>query len=263
MRALSERQVKARSLEVLSGKGGLGGFVPDPGRAYNPGQDALWRQPGENARAVSGQPDWKHYRRPDARKLPKAPSPELLPRADTAEKARRAVEEALGLSDSPVGRIVKTPVEDVLLDRERVSHITAKFRDHRERYANRKKRSPLCGGPPVCGKGQGATLLALRVCVSSGDRILQPLIPVSVRAGRPAPANLLVGHARQVAVGIAHVVVDLRVAVDASEVALDHETPGVVLHVAAHQEDPVAVPLDHRRGLRVLGPGIAGRAGAL
>ena len=95
MRALSERQVKARGLEVLSGKAGLGGFVPDPGRAYNPGQHALWRQPGENVRAVSGQPDWKYYNRPDARKLPKAPAPELLPRADTAEQARRVVEEAL------------------------------------------------------------------------------------------------------------------------------------------------------------------------
>ena len=61
----------------------------------------------------------------------------MLPRADTAEQARRAVEEALGLSDSPLGRIVKTPVEDVLLDREKVAHVTAKLEHHRERYANR------------------------------------------------------------------------------------------------------------------------------
>ena len=61
----------------------------------------------------------------------------MLPRTDTARQARRAVEGALGLSDSPLGRIIKTPVEDVLLDREKVAHITAKFGDHRERFANR------------------------------------------------------------------------------------------------------------------------------
>ena len=94
-------------------------------------------QPAELLLVVRGQPDWKYYKRPDARKLPKAPAPELLPRADTANQARRAVEEALDLSDSPVGRIVKTPVEDVLLDREKVAHVTAKFGDHRERFANR------------------------------------------------------------------------------------------------------------------------------
>ena len=59
------------------------------------------------------------------------------PRADTAEQARQAVEESLGLSDILVSRIVKTPVEDVLIDREKVAHITAKFGDHRERFANR------------------------------------------------------------------------------------------------------------------------------
>ena len=41
------------------------------------------------------------------------------------------------LSDSLLGRIVKTPVEDVLLDREKVAHVTAKLEHHRERYANR------------------------------------------------------------------------------------------------------------------------------
>ena len=61
----------------------------------------------------------------------------MLPRADTPAQARRAVEEALGLSDSPLGRIVKTPVEDVLLDREKVGHVTAKLEHHRERFANR------------------------------------------------------------------------------------------------------------------------------
>ena len=41
VRALSERQVKARGIEVLSG-GAAGGFTPDPGWDYNPGKHALW-----------------------------------------------------------------------------------------------------------------------------------------------------------------------------------------------------------------------------
>ena len=44
---------------------------------------------------------------------------------------------ALGLTDDVPRRMVQTPVEDVLLSRVRVAHITYKFNDHRERFANR------------------------------------------------------------------------------------------------------------------------------
>ena len=137
VRALSEQQVRTRGLDVLAGDAGLGGFQPDEGWDYAPGAHGPLRDPGAGAKAVPGQPGWRDYGRPDARALPKAPAPAMLPEAASPEQARGMVEEALGLSDSTPRRSVRTPVEEVLLDRGKVAHITEKRRDRRERYANR------------------------------------------------------------------------------------------------------------------------------
>ena len=134
VRSLSERQVKARGLEIA---GAAGGFVPDPGWDHNPGQHALWRKPDGTARATHGQPTWKDYGLPDARKLSMTPAPPELSRAATPQQARRIVETALGLSVKTPRRTVKTPAEDVLLEGEKTAHLTAKSEEHRERYANR------------------------------------------------------------------------------------------------------------------------------
>ena len=122
---------------MLEGGAGLGGFTPDEGWDYAPGAHGPLRDPGAGAKAVGGQPTWRDYGRPDARELPKATSPAMLPEAASPEQARGMVEEALGLSDLTPRRTVRTPVDDVLLDRGKVAHITEKYRDHRERYANR------------------------------------------------------------------------------------------------------------------------------
>ena len=137
VRALPERQVLSRGLDVLEGDAGLGGFTPDVGWNYAPGAHGLIRDPDLGARAVSGQPTWRELKRPDLRNLPRAPGPPLLDAAPSTDQARRTVELALGLTDDVSRRMVQTPVEDVLLSRDRVTRITYKFSDHRERFANR------------------------------------------------------------------------------------------------------------------------------
>ncbi len=137
VRALSERQVRARGLDVLAGDSGLGGFTPGEGWDYAPGAHGPLRDPDAAAKAVPGQPTWRDEGRPDARSLPAAPAAPLLDAASSTDQARRAVELALGLTGDVPRRMVQTPVEDVLLSRDRVTHITDKFRDHRERFANR------------------------------------------------------------------------------------------------------------------------------
>ncbi len=134
VRSLSERQVKARGLEVSSD---AAGFTPDSGWASNPGKHALWREFGEGVKVVAGQPTWKTLGLPDIRKLPGPPVPKMLPQASTPQQARRMVQAALGLSGETPRRFVETPVERVLLDLDRTAHITDKFSDHRERFANR------------------------------------------------------------------------------------------------------------------------------
>ncbi len=134
VRSLSERQAKARGLEVSSD---AAGFTPDPGWASNPGKHALWREFGEAAKVVAGQPTWKTLGLPDIRKLPGPPVPKMLPQAANPQQARRMVQATLGLSGETPRRFVETPVERVLLDLDRTAHITDKFSDHRERFANR------------------------------------------------------------------------------------------------------------------------------
>ncbi len=134
VRSLSERQAKARGLEVSSD---AAGFTPDPGWASNPGKYALWREFGEAAKVVAGQPTWKTLGLPDIRKLPGPPVPKMLPQAANPQQARRMVQATLGLSGETPRRFVETPVERVLLDLDRTAHITDKFSDHRERFANR------------------------------------------------------------------------------------------------------------------------------
>lgn len=65
------------------------------------------------------------------------PAPKKLAKAVTNQAARKVVEDALGLSqDQEYDRIV-TPLGNVLVGREMTHHITRKFRDHREVFANR------------------------------------------------------------------------------------------------------------------------------
>ena len=63
----------------------------------------------------------------------------MLPVKKTREAAQNQVDKALGLSAATPIRFMDTHAGRVLLTRDKVTHITAKFYqgDHRERYANR------------------------------------------------------------------------------------------------------------------------------
>ncbi len=168
VRSLSRRQVQARGLKVVEKtsareirqEAGLDkrtgeiierpgtrvswsegnkrrAFTPDPGWSYNPGRAAFTRPVDSAARAVSGQPDWKQYGLPHARDLSPTQEPPELPAGKTPAQAARTVQATLGLSGKRPRRRVRTPVEEVLLDRDKIAHVTAKFDQHRERYANR------------------------------------------------------------------------------------------------------------------------------
>ncbi len=116
-------------------KGRRHSFQPDPGWSYNPGKHTLPPADPGNAKAVSGQPTWRDYRRPKS--LPQAKTPALLPAQKTTAAARNAVYTALGLTAAVQSLFIDTPVDKVLLDRNKVAHITRKHEHHRERYANR------------------------------------------------------------------------------------------------------------------------------
>ena len=60
----------------------------------------------------------------------------MLPAAKTRDQARTALDTALGLSANNPRRFLKTPVDEVLIDRERIAHVVEKEKDARERYAN-------------------------------------------------------------------------------------------------------------------------------
>ena len=168
VRSLSQRQVQARGLKVIektrlqevqqdvgldkrtgeviqrpgkrvSWKEGRKrrAFTPDPGWSYNPGKTSFTRPVSPVSSAVSGQPNWKQYGLPHARDLSRAKEPQELSPAATREQAKRTVQNALGLSKDRPRRKVQTPVEEVLLDRDKIAHVTAKFGQHRERFANR------------------------------------------------------------------------------------------------------------------------------
>lgn len=168
-RALSERQVRRRGLEVIEGsrvvdlvqevgvdrrtgepitrpgtriewadaQGHRHEFQPDPGWSYNPGREALPPPSTSNARAVAGQPTWRDYGRPDIRELPGAVALEPLDPAVDAAAAVKQINEALGLTGKTNWRKVRTPVDDVVLRRSRTPHIVEKRDQRRERYANR------------------------------------------------------------------------------------------------------------------------------
>ena len=112
-------------------------FTPDPGWSYNPGKEGLPPPNPSNARAVTGQPTWQDYSRPEARRLPAAPAPSALPSAGSRAEAIAQVNSALGLTGETNWRKLETPVDDVVLRRSHTPHMVEK-RDHRrERYANR------------------------------------------------------------------------------------------------------------------------------
>lgn len=112
----------------------------DKGWGHNPGQ---WEVYDKNAlsddsivKTLQGQKQYSDYGRVNVRDITdKSPAPGLIPAAKSRAEAVKIVSAALGVKKERV-RIVTTPIEEVVIDRDRLSHIVRKAEEKRERYAN-------------------------------------------------------------------------------------------------------------------------------
>lgn len=134
-------------------------FRPDPGWDYNPGEawarfdkngavpDCDWNPSASFAEgngktclaAIPGQKTWRDYGRPAIADVPSSnrlPTPELLSHAANREAGHASLAKALGVSEQAPLRVVHTPVGEVALRYEWLSHIVSKDSDGRERFAN-------------------------------------------------------------------------------------------------------------------------------
>jgi len=134
-------------------------FRPDPGWDYNPGEawarfdrqgivaDCDWGGVANFAdggkktclASVAGQKTWQDHDRPDVASIPasqRLPTPALLNRAASRKEALHVISSVLGISEESPLRVVKTPVGDVAIRHEWISHLVGKDNDARERFAN-------------------------------------------------------------------------------------------------------------------------------
>jgi SPP1 gp7 family putative phage head morphogenesis protein len=129
-------------------------FRPDPGWDYNPG--SAWARfdpagfkgeadagpaltpPSTSGviKSVPGLQTWADVGRPDLRdpRVSRLPDPGQLPAAPDRDAALRMLVDAL-LPNGQTSRVVKTPVEDVVIRQEWLPHIVAKVDNARERFA--------------------------------------------------------------------------------------------------------------------------------
>ena len=135
-------------------------ITPDIGWEGNPGAMALWdpaatlpdcswSDPGVADMAArpivgnclgiaAGQRTWKDFGRADLRDVPAAlrhASPGMVERAASREYAVEVLAAELGLTAEQSQRIIKTPVETLVIWRDLLPHMVEKEADGRERYA--------------------------------------------------------------------------------------------------------------------------------
>lgn len=129
-------------------------FTPDLGWDYNPGEAALWDHGGGYPDAVAataeqvaekkiikmveGQKTWEDYGRTSIKSVAqelRLPEPEYLPIGQNRDEALQIVCDALALNGNQP-RLIRTPVEDVIIQRDLLVHFVEKERDARERFGN-------------------------------------------------------------------------------------------------------------------------------
>lgn len=151
VKRLTENQVKARGLKVQ--KKGVD-VNPDEGWDYHVGKSGLtapWDKKGRLpdciedlfaeggcVKIVPGQKTWKEYGRPDLRDIADAlrlAAPPVLKAGKTRDEAVSIMETALGLSGETRMRMIESPIGEVLIHADLLSHMVGKEGDARERYA--------------------------------------------------------------------------------------------------------------------------------
>ena len=135
-------------------------IAPDIGWEGNPGAMALWDKAatlpdcswsdagvadmaarpivGNCLGIVAGQRTWKDFGRADLRDVPVAlrhASPGMVERAATREYAVEVLAAELGLTAEQSRRVIKTPVETLVIWRDLLPHMVEKEADGRERYS--------------------------------------------------------------------------------------------------------------------------------
>ncbi|WP_130472360.1 phage minor head protein [Candidatus Magnetaquicoccus inordinatus] len=134
-----------------------GRFAPDTGWDYNPG--AAWSRWDKNGllpdclggvayaesdgknciQSLPGQKSWQEYGRSDLRDVGndlRLPSPSLLKVGKDANEALQILQTALGVSKENPVRVVRTPVDLVIIRAEYLPHVVAKREHRREVTAN-------------------------------------------------------------------------------------------------------------------------------
>lgn len=113
----------------------------DPGFGFNQGRwDGFSSVPGEppargNARVLPGQPTWQDAGRPDLRDVQQRPAaPPLLPGGKSKKEALKTLADTLLVSEDHPLRTLKTPVELVRVDYNKLGHLVEKRDEARERY---------------------------------------------------------------------------------------------------------------------------------
>ncbi|MBF0404949.1 MAG: minor capsid protein [Nitrospirae bacterium] len=162
VRALSSKDMREKGLKAEPVDSPYRHMQPDEGWDYNPGKELPLTDkngglpdcpdslnfaegsapPGAKGgciKVVPGQKTWKDFNRPDLRAVAdemRIQAPDLLPTGKTKEEALSILSSALGLSDAVTAKTIKTPVEEVLIKSELLSHMVEKIEGKRERYGN-------------------------------------------------------------------------------------------------------------------------------
>lgn len=152
IRALTRSEAKRRggasespTVETIAWHNKRTGFtetVPqgiDPGFDTNPGKVRLaFDRAGRTGtvKALPEQKTWRDYHRADVREIPetlKLKPPPLLERAKDQEAANQIAEDFFIPQGQTLG-MLKTPIEDILLERGNLRHLVAKREEARERF---------------------------------------------------------------------------------------------------------------------------------
>lgn len=127
-------------------------FTPDLGWDYSPGRAARWDHGGgypdvllatpeqvaarKVATMLEGQKTWLDYGRPSLQAVAqelRLPEPGYLPIGQTRDEALQIVCDALALKGNQP-RFIRTPLEEVVIQRDLLAHVVAQERD--ERFGN-------------------------------------------------------------------------------------------------------------------------------
>jgi SPP1 gp7 family putative phage head morphogenesis protein len=134
IKPLTEAEFKPSGLKLSTGSDV--DFKPQEGWAYNPGKTSAWDT--AEKKEVPGK-TWKELNRPDIRNLDESyfhKAPKELPEGKNLDEALAILKEALGISEERKSYIIKTPVDEVIIDEQFLSHMVEKRSNRRERYAN-------------------------------------------------------------------------------------------------------------------------------